>query len=104
MIKIVKVKLNVDMLSYKAGSTLILTNQKYSNEGIFLDSYFKNRIKDSKIDNCLIILDREIEIEKNPIEELNDDYKELEKETKIESRNNKLKKSRKRDSQKIKKD
>jgi len=56
MIKTIKVKLNVDMLQYKKGSILTLTNQKHSGEGVFLCPYFKRRIEDSKIDNCLEII------------------------------------------------
>lgn len=84
MIKIIKVKLNVDMLDYKAGSILTLTNQKYSSDGIFLDSYFKKRIKDAKIDNCLKIINSEIQSEKTQDQELDTDYKEIQKEVSTE--------------------
>lgn len=71
MIKIIKVKLNVDMLSYLKGSILTLTTQQNSNSGIFLSPYFNNRIKDSKIDNCLeIISESENESIKTPIKEI----------------------------------
>lgn len=56
MIKIIRVKLNVNMLHYKKGSILTLTNSKHSGSGIFISPYFKRRIEDSKIDNCLEIL------------------------------------------------
>lgn len=56
MMKTIKVKLNVDMLHYKKGSILTLTSKKHSGDGIFLCPYFKRRIKDSEIDNCLEII------------------------------------------------
>jgi len=104
MIKIIKVKLNVEMLGYKAGSILTLTNQKYSGDGIFLDSYFRKRIKDSKLDNCLTILNGEIERDKTPIQELEDEYKEVEKEVTPEIKKVVPTKPKKRGRSKIKKD
>ena len=96
MIKIIKVKLNVDMLGYPIGSILTLINQKYSGDGIFLSSYFRKRIKDSKLDNCLTILKCEIENEKTSIQELEDDYKEVEKEVAPEIKTIESIKSKKR--------
>jgi hypothetical protein len=104
MIKIIKVKLNIDMLDYPAGSILTLINQKYSDDGIFLSSYFRKRIKDSKLDNCLTILEYEIENEKTPIQELEDDYKEVEKEIVPEIKAVKIAKSKKQKRLKSKKD
>lgn len=83
MIKIIRVKLNVDMLSYKKGSVLTLTNSKHSGSGIFISPYFKRRIEDSKIDNCLKILTTielkpldsktKKEVTKKPQESIDDD-------------------------------
>ena len=56
MKKTIKVKLNVDLLTYKKGSILTLTHKRNSEEGVFLSPYFKRRIADAKIDNCLTVL------------------------------------------------
>lgn len=58
---ITKVKLNVDLMGLRAGTILNIGSNQTPRT-----SYWNRRIKDSKIDNCLTLLD-EVE-EKEPKE------------------------------------
>jgi hypothetical protein len=49
----IKIKLNMNLLNYLKGTILTLTN---GCKGTKLTSFWKKRIKDSKIDNCITIL------------------------------------------------
>lgn len=56
-----KLKLNVDLMKYKKGLTIDFDKLTYT-ESVF----FKKRIKDSKIDNCVeLVTEKDFE---NPIE------------------------------------
>lgn len=48
-----RVKLNVDLLKFKKDQIIVLTE---NSSGIKLTTYWRNRLRDSKIDNCLEIL------------------------------------------------
>ena len=58
MIKNIKIKLNVDLNGFKKGRVI---NVKTDNEGTIIDAFWRARLKDSKIDNCI-----EIVIEEKP--------------------------------------
>lgn len=50
----IKIKLNKKLRGFKAGTVLV-----FGEKNRLLDSYWRARIKDSKIDKCLTILDKE---------------------------------------------
>lgn len=52
-----KIKLNVNLKGYKKGSIIDI----YEIEGIPKDQYWRNRLKDSKIDNCIEIIKEKVE-------------------------------------------
>lgn len=48
--KTVKLKLNVPLQGHKAGKTLDFPTDA---NGVILDRYWRNRVRDAKIDNCV---------------------------------------------------
>ena len=50
-----KIKLNVDMLKFKAGRVL---NIEVDQNNIPIDQFWRNRLKDAEIDNCVEIVNK----------------------------------------------
>lgn len=48
-----KVLVNIDMLGVKKGETINLQTDKF---GTPLKRFWRNRLKDSKIDNCITVI------------------------------------------------
>ena len=51
MREIITLKLNINLKNLKAGSIIKVV----AVDGIILDKYWRNRVKDSKIDNCVML-------------------------------------------------
>lgn len=45
-----KLKLNTDLLEHKSGDIIEI---KIDKDGVPLDRFWRNRVRDSKIDNCV---------------------------------------------------
>ena len=60
----IKVKLNMDLMGLKKGAIVIIGSKTYP-----MNAYWKNRMNDSKIDNCLTIIEdaKEKTVNKKPI-------------------------------------
>ena len=80
------IKLNVDLLKYKKGCHIDLDKIAFKEQ-----QYFNRRIKDSKIDNCLEIINNQKE------------NKVIEQKEKIEKKNIETKKEEEKEEEKIKK-
>lgn len=52
----IKIKLNVDLLGFKAGRIIRLAT---NDSGKPADQFWRNRLKDSSIDNCVEIVKEE---------------------------------------------
>jgi hypothetical protein len=48
-----KIKINKNIRSYKAGQEIEIKTDK---DNVPLDRYWRNRLRDSKIDNCIEII------------------------------------------------
>lgn len=66
----IKVKLNVDLMGLRKGTILNIGSEQCPMTG-----YWKNRIKDSKIDNCLTLMNDSTEkkVVKKPTKQKNED-------------------------------
>lgn len=49
-----KIKLNKDILNHKAGKIIRIPDK----DGIPTERYWRNRLRDSKIDNCIEIVEK----------------------------------------------
>lgn len=49
-----KIKLNTDLNGYKSGQEITIKSEN----GIPLDSYWRARVKDSKLDGCLNVIEK----------------------------------------------
>ena len=70
-----KIKINTDLMNYKEGDIVDIK----SNSGVPLDRYWRRRIKDSKIDNCISI------IPVDTFEKINRQPKEIQEKNTVES-------------------
>ena len=56
MIKNIKIKLNVDLAGFEKGRII---NVEADSEGTIIDAFWRARLKDSKIDNCIEVVIKE---------------------------------------------
>ena len=54
----IKLKINIDLGGYKAGTIIDLATDSYGN---IFDNFWARRLKDSKIDNCVEIVNDKIQ-------------------------------------------